>query len=233
MIDFNNAEHQKEGAVGPVPEDSVVILQMTLRPAKPGKTTAHPLVAKSGKGNEYLNAEFYVFCGTYKGAKLWQNFTISGSETASKITMRTLRAIIEAHRMIRLDDNSPEACQKRVINDWSDLNGMIFPAVVGLEWSEPSAKDGKQYLNNTVKKIVTPEDERNATLGEAGEIISAKPLPTEPPTVTGAKPTGAWGATASAPPASASPAPAWAAKPDATPAAPMAPAPATKPAWIK
>ena len=45
--------------------------------------------------------------------------------------------------------------------------------------AEVSIKDGNTYVNNHIKKIITPDMEEYAVCGQAGEIISDKPLPTE------------------------------------------------------
>lgn len=231
-VDFNNAEPQGAGAgVGPIPEDSIVMLRMTLRAPKAGKTVgSHPLFTKSEKGNESLDVEFDVPTGKFEGKKLWQNFVVvgvgDGGKTAANISMRTLRAIVEAWRGVLPDDQTPAACAKRQLADWPDLQGAYFPAKVGVEIS----KDGR-FVNNTIKKIITPEVMLDGTnlwqLVMAGaEIITDKPLPVAP---NAGQPSGATAATASGPaPAGA---PTWGA---GSPGVPPAAGPAVPtPSWAK
>lgn len=220
MIDMNNAELQGNGGAGPIPEDSVVPFTMTIRAPKAGKEgTTHAMFCRSPKGNEYIDVEFEAQ-GTYAGRKVWQNFTLAGSETAAKISMRTLRAIVESARNISPSDASPTATAGRQLSDWLDFNSMTFLAKVGTV-VEKSQKDGQWYVNNTIKRVITPDDSEYA----AGEFISDKPLPTIPEAGTAAPTTAepaavtAWGgstavnttATQPAPTsAAAPPMPAWA-----------------------
>lgn len=214
IIDFNQAELQGTGTgAGAVPENSNVTFKLTIRPPKAGKEgTLHNLFCKSSKGNEYLDIEFEVVGGAFAGRKAWQNFTLAGSDQATAISMRTLRAIVESARGVKPDDASPAATAARQIADWMDLNELIFLAKVGVV-VEQSQKDGKWYHNNTLKKIITPDSPEYM----AGEVITDNPLPALPAgaatpagSATGA-PTEAWPAPAAANPAGAL-IPAWAAK---------------------
>jgi len=209
MLDFNDAETQKEGGTGPIPEDSIVPLKMTIRPPKAGKEgSTHIAFCRSGKGNEYIDVEFEAL-GSFAGRKIWQNFTLVGSETAAKISMRTLRAIVESARGISPSDASPQATAGRQLSDWLDFNDMTFLAKVGTV-VEQSQKDGNYYVNNTIKRIITPDDAEYS----AGEFISDKPLPPIP--IPGEAPPVSTARPAAAAPTSA---PAWGAqKPGAAPA---------------
>lgn len=225
MLDFNGAEEQGSGLQGAIPPDSIVPFKMTLRPPKAGKEgQTHALFCRSAKGNEYIDVEFEAL-GSYAGRKVWQSFTLAGSDMAAKISMRTLRAIIESSRGISPKDASPTATAGRQLSDWADFNDMTFLARVGAV-VEKSDKDSRWYVNNTLAHIITPDDAEYAT----GEQISDKPLPTLPesgtPAPAAAKPTAAapaWGApaaaataakpaTQAAPAQAASPMPVWAAR---------------------
>lgn len=228
MLDFNGAEEQDSGLQGAIPPDSIVPFKMTIRPPKAGKEgQTHALFCRSGTGtgNEYIDVEFEAL-GSCAGRKIWQNYTLSGSAQAAKISMRTMRAIIESARGISPKDASPTATAGRQLSDWADFNDMTFLAKVGAV-VEKNKNDGRWYVNNTLAHIITPDDAEYA----AGEQISDKPLPTLPEAGTpapaaAAKPTAgapAWGAPAAAAPAAkpvtqaapaqaASPMPVWAAR---------------------
>lgn len=218
MLDFNQAELQGAGGRGPIPEDSIVPFKMTIRPPKAGKEgKTHALFCRAQSGNEYIDVEFEAL-GSFEGAKMWQNFTLVGSDMAAKISMRTLRAIIESARGVAPSDASPAATAMRQLSDWADFNSMTFLVKVGTV-IEQSTKDGRYYVNNTIKKIITPDDVEYA----AGESISDKPLPQVPeagaaPAAAAAKPSTAapaWGAPAATTAPAAKPAgpmPAWAAR---------------------
>lgn len=226
MIDMNSAEPQGAPSAGAIPEDSIIPFKMTIRPPKAGKEgSQHALFCKSSKGNEYIDVEFEAL-GSFAGRKVWVNYTLVGSDTAAKISMRTLRAIVESARAIPPSDSSPQATAGRQLSDWYDFNGMTFLAKVGTV-VEQSQKDGNWYINNTIKRIVTPDDEEY----QFGEKITDKPLPPIPdasqasakPAPTAATAAPAWGAPpagSTAPPAvapavakpAAGPVPAWAAR---------------------
>ena len=232
-VDFNDAPEQGSRA-GPIPEDSVVMVTAQIRPPKAGKEGGvHPLFCVASSGYEFLDFEFTAV----NGRKMWQNFMLHFNKTpteksnqAVSISMRTLRAMVESTRRISPKDTSPEATKARIINDFSDLNGMMFPVVVGVEWGQQN-QSGKRFLNNTIKKIVTPDDPRYEKVWsmDQGMILSDKPLPPEPE--------------AGAP--AGGPKPAWvdpkAAPKPADPAKPAEAAQgtipgvkqATKPAWVK
>lgn len=206
MLDFNTAEIQSQSTGrGPIPPDSCVIVQMHLRSPKAGKQGSHELLGRSDKGNEYIDVEFKVVQGAYEGKQIWQNFTVKGSEQAVKISMRTLRAIVESARNISPSDQSPAAAEGRTLSDWSDFEGMQCIVKVDAK-AEVSIKDGNTYVNNHIKKIITPDMEEYAVCGQAGEIISDKQLPTEaeaPKAKPAAAGPGSWAAPAAAPTAAA------------------------------
>jgi hypothetical protein len=235
-VDFNEAPEQGSGA-GPIPEDSVVVVVAEIREPKAAKVgTVNPLFCKASSGYEYLDFEFIVVSPKFKDRKIWQNFMLhynkaetEKSKMAISMSMRTLRAMVEAARHISPKDTSPEATKARIIGGFADLNAMLFPVVVGCEWGNQN-ESGRRYLNNTIKRIVTPDDERfeQVFADPEGCILSGKPLPPEPEAggpAGGPKPSWGKGATE---PAKEEPA-------KAEPAQGTIPGvkQATKPAWVK
>jgi len=198
-VDFNTASEQGGGAA-PIPDGSVVIVCADIREPKAGKQgTVNPLFCAADSGYEFLDFEFTVLSTRFKDRKIWQNFMLhynkpatENSSKAISISMKTLRAIVEAHRKISPKDSSPTATKARIINDFSDIRSMVFPIEVGCEWSKPN-RDGKRYLNNTIKRIITPDDERfeKVFAHPEGCLVSDKPLPPEP-TAAETSPKPAW-----------------------------------------
>ena len=224
MLDFNSDDYkQTSGNRGPIPPDSCVILQMEIRTPRSGKEGSHPLLCRAASGNEYLDVQFTVVRGQFEGKQLWNNYTVQGSEMASKISMRTLRAIVESARGIDPNDGSPAATANRRLNDWTDFNGLQFMAKLDAKCEE---NKGEWYVNNHIKKVITCDMEEYAIVAQDGELITDKPLP-EKPATTAAKPAaaaGGWGAPAA--PAPAAPAP-------AAPAAAAASGAPAVPNWAK
>jgi len=231
MIDLNTAEEQGEGSGrGALPPDSIVMAQLNLRHPEAGKEGSMPGLTRARSGLEYLNCEFVVAAGSFQGAKFWNNLNVSGATTAGQktsvdISMRTIRAMVEASRNINPKDASPQAAQGRVLQSWDELNGIYFPIMVGCEVSDPRPKDGKRFINNNLKRVITPDRPEYEQVWNGGEIITANPLPEIPAETASAKP--GWAAPAApsaqpprpaapapmAPPAGARPAPAWAQTP--------------------
>lgn len=203
-LDFNQADEQRE-SLGAIPPGSMVKVRMTIR--QPQTAGSDPMLKLSKKGDcEMLDCEFEVIAGQYATHKIWDNFIIDGAndghKRAGQISMRTMRAIVEATRGISPKDQTPAACQARVLGQWSDLQGVEFGIIVGVE----PPKAGDRYVNNNIKRILTVDDEAYRGIMGGGEIITSNPIPelVDP----AAKPA----------------APGWAAPPKAAAAAPAAPA---------
>ena len=227
MIDLNTAEEQGEGqGRGTVPPDSIVMVQMTIRQPEHGKEGSMPGLTRARSGLEYLNCEFVVVAGSYQGAKFWNNLNVAnastaGQKTAVDISMRTVRAIVEASRNVNPKDASPTAASARMLQSWEELNGIYFPAQLGCEVSDPRPKDGKRFVNNTLKRVITPDKPEYNQVWNGGEIISSLPLPD-----VDSAPVRTQAATPAAPQSWAPPAPAA----HAAPAAPMSPPAGARPA---
>lgn len=204
MIDLNQAEEQREGTGGgkAAPPDSIVMLQLIVRQPKSGSEGSMPMLTRAQSGLEQLDCEFVVAQGTYQGAKFWDRLSVGNAHTegqkkAVDIAMRTIRAMVESSRGINPKDASPAASQQRVLQSWEELNGIYFPAMLDAVVSEPN-KDGKRFVNNELKRVITPDKvEEYALVCNGGEIITDKPLPEVPATESNAKPN--WAAPAAAP----------------------------------
>lgn len=246
MIDLNNAEEQREGTGSKAcPPDSIVMVQLILRQPKAGSECSMPMLTRAQSGLEQLDCEFVISGGAYAGAKWFDRLSVSNAHTegqkkAVDIAMRTIRAMVEASRNINPKDASPQAAQGRVLQSWEELNGIYFPAMVDAVVSEPNSQ-GKRFVNNKLKRVITPDRAEEYTLvWNGGEIITDKPLPEIPAAEANAKP--AWAAPAPAPAPghqAASMAPpaappfAQAAPAAHAPAAPQAAAPRPAPNWAQ
>lgn len=245
MIDLNQAEEQREGTGGSkaAPPDSIVLVQMILRQPKAGSEGSMPMLTRSSTGLEQLDCEFMVAQGSYQGAKWYDRLSVGNAHTegqkkAVDIAMRTIRAMVESSRGINPKDASPQAAQQRVLQSWEELNGIYFPAMLDAVVGDANAQ-GKRYVNNKLKRVITPDKaEEYALVCGGGEIITDKPLPEVPAAEANAKPN--WAAPTAAPqaapkttapmapPAAATP------RPAAPPVAPpQAAAPRPAPNWAQ
>ena len=195
-IDFNEADEQRE-SLGAIPPNSMVKVRLTIR--QPQVAGSDPMLKLSKKGDcEMLDCEFEVVAGQFATRKLWNNYIIDGvsdgHKKAGQISMRTMRAIVEAMRGISPKDTSPAATQGRRIAQWSDLQGAEFGVVVGVDQPKP----GDRYVNNTIKRILTADDEQYQHLMAGGELITDAPIP-EIPQASAAAATPGWAAPKAAP----------------------------------
>ncbi|MGE4442740.1 MAG: hypothetical protein AB7D27_14825 [Desulfomicrobium sp.] len=179
-INFNEADEQRESA-GAIPAGSMVKVRMTIRQPEAGSVGTDQMLKLSKKGDcEMLDCEFEVVSGQFVTRKIWNNFIVDGSTDghckAAQISMRVMRAIVEAVRGISPKDTSPAATQGRVLNSWADLQGMEFGVVVGVDQPKP----GDRYVNNTIKRVITADDEQFQHIMAGGEIITDAPLPEIP-----------------------------------------------------
>lgn len=179
MIDFNNADEQKTFGNGPIPSGSMVKVRMGIRiPSDDKKSNVDPALTRpaSNNGNDYLNCEFEVVAGQFNGVKIWQNYVLAGSEKAMKISMATLRAIVEATRNVNPKDPSPQATQARKVNSFAYFSGIEIPVVVGIQ----PPKKGDLYINNTIHQVITPDKPEYQEIMSGGEKITDTPIPEIP-----------------------------------------------------
>jgi hypothetical protein len=154
MEDFNDAGPQKSFDV--IPAGTICTLQITVRPGKVGDG-GWLTAANTAKGNSIgLDLELMAVDGEYAKRKVWIRLTLSGStdghQTASDISKRTLRAILESARGIRPDDQSEAAKKARQIESYGDLNNLRFVARLDVL----PARDGYQ-AKNVIDEVVTPD----------------------------------------------------------------------------
>lgn len=186
-INFNEAPEQKVCGGVPIPPRSVVKVAMKIR--QPAGQKAHAqshMITVYKTGLLGLDCEFVVEAGTFEGCKIWENVFLRPQFQEIKLTKGQegichrgdglLRAIIEAARNIQPSDNSQPATQARMINDWSDFDGMEFGVMVGVDTPKP----GDQYVNNTIIRVITPDQDEYQTVMAGGEIVSDRPIPEIP-----------------------------------------------------
>jgi hypothetical protein len=152
LFDFNDADQQRSLDV--IPANTICTLHLTIRAGGAGDGW----LKRSADGNsEGLDCEFVVVDeGPYHKRKLWQLFTLRGTESrhaeAGEISRATLRAVLESARGIRPDDKSDKAQAARKVSGWQDLDQLRFMARIGVR----PPRDGYQ-AKNTIVEVITPE----------------------------------------------------------------------------
>lgn len=184
MIDLSQEQEQKS-AYGPVPNGSRVLVRLTIE--KP-KYASHDdeLVAMAKTGLLQLFCRLEVAAGSYEGVAWYENITLPSSAQKIRLTEgqqkacgsggRTLRAIVEAVRCVDPKDKSPQADRKRILNAWSDLDGMEFPARLGISREPYEGKDGRMYWSNTLGRILPCTDKEYKAIMAGEDIITDGPV---------------------------------------------------------
>ena len=133
--DFNDAEPQRGFSGDLIPDGTVALVAMTVRPG--GQDEGGWLKASKDGGALLLDAEFTIDGGDYDRRKLWGNYVIKGSteghDKAAGISRSFLRAALESSRGITPSDASPAALKARMISSYGDFDGITFCARIGIE----------------------------------------------------------------------------------------------------
>lgn len=128
--DFNDAESNT--GFDTIPAGTVAPMILTIKPGAVGD--GGWLTTSDTSQYKWLNCEFAITEGPFRGRKFWQNMMVEGpSEQAVNITRSTLRGILESARGIKANDESAEAKAKRVIQNYGDFSGMEFTGKIGVE----------------------------------------------------------------------------------------------------
>ena len=184
MIDLSQEQEQKS-AYGPVPSGSRVLVRLTIEKPKYASQDDE-LVAMAKTGLLQLFCRLEVAAGSYEGVAWYENLTLpsraqnirltEGQQKACGSGGRTLRAIVEAVRAVDPKDKSQQADRKRVLNSWSDLDGMEFPARLGISKEPYEGKDGRMYWSNTLGRIIPCTDKEYQEIMNGGEVITDGPV---------------------------------------------------------
>jgi hypothetical protein len=182
-FDFNCEDTQKEFVSGPVPAGSKVMIRMTIvKPKNEVRPGSFVSQAKSGLLGLWCKLE--VVSGAYQGVSWHENFWLpegmqrvistDGQRKAVKIAGSKLRAIVEAARRIDPADQSPAAVEARKVRTVLDMDGMTFPAKLGLD-QNGREYNGKVYWNNVLSMIITPDKPEFQDLIQGKEFITDGP----------------------------------------------------------
>ncbi|MGE5219282.1 MAG: hypothetical protein ACM3SP_19980 [Chloroflexota bacterium] len=154
MTDFNFNAAGEQRSFEVIPAGTICTLQVNIRPG--GASDDGWLKTASNGLSEGLDCEFVVVEGQYEKRKLWQLFTLKGTTPghaeAGKISLGTLRAILESARGIRPDDKSESAQAARKISGWGELDGLRFVARLGVR-----PPQGDFAAKNTIADVITPD----------------------------------------------------------------------------
>lgn len=184
MIDLSQEQEQKS-AYGPVPGGSRVLVRLTIEKPKYASPD-DDLVAMAKTGLRQLFCRLEVASGAYEGVYWYENITLPSRSQTIRLTEgqqkacgsggRTLRAIVESVRGVDPKDKSQQADRKRALNSWSDLDGMEFPARLGISREPYEGKDGRLYWSNTLGLILPCTDKEYRAIMAGDDFITEGPV---------------------------------------------------------
>lgn len=180
-FDLNSAE-TGGGSSEPMPDGTVVRAVMNIRPGGEGDGG---WMKKSNAGNPMLDVEWTVVSGPYAKRKVWDYMHFT--EKSLPISMRNMRAIVEANYGILPADMSDAAVAKRRCG-FADLQGMEACILLSIE------KDASgQYADkNRPKAFLTPGESKYIARDGNPAANVAPRMQAAPPPATGGAPKVAW-----------------------------------------
>jgi hypothetical protein len=172
--DFNDAEPQRGFSGDLIPDGTVALVAMTVRPG--GQDDGGWLKASNDGGCLMLDAEFTIDGGDYDRRKLWGNYVIKGSteghDKAAGISRSFLRAALESSRGIMPSDTSPGALEARKIASYGDFDGITFCARIGVEKGglkdKTAGPDSERWPDKNRLFAVTPDEDEYIAVGASG-----------------------------------------------------------------
>lgn len=169
--DFNDAEPQRGFSGDLIPDGTVALVAMTVRPG--GQDDGGWLKASNDGGCLMLDAEFTIDGGDFDRRKLWGNYVIKGSteghDKAAGISRSFLRAALESSRGIMPSDASPGALEARKIASYGDFDGITFCARIGIEKGglkdKTAGPDSERWPDKNRLFAVTPDEDDYIAVG--------------------------------------------------------------------
>lgn len=149
MIDFNNAEQQKE--FGLIPENTFAKAKLVV---KQGDHPTDSCITRSKNSDSaYLNCEFVILEGRYAKRKIFHKIGVQGSDKWINSGKAMIRAILESAKNINSKDMSTSAIEARKINSFGELNGLDVVIKIGIE----TDKTGIYSDKNRIVAVITPD----------------------------------------------------------------------------
>lgn len=188
-MDFNSADTQ-DSAFALIPANTLVRLQMTIRPGGAGPEGW--LTQSKSSSALYLNTEGVIEEGPHARRRIYTRIGFRGrnADTGAEDTYANrgralLRGILESAHGVRSDDTSDQARAKRTIRSFGDMSGLTFIAKIGIERDKNDPSD--QGRNVVVAAIGPQHPEYAALMGTTpGAYTPAINAPAMAPTNGGA-----------------------------------------------
>lgn len=175
MLDFSNADDQREFAQGPVPAGSIVVVEMeVLEPKAERQAQENRFISVAQSGLRQIYCKFEVTKGTYAGVSFRQNVTLPSAAQTISLSPNQEKACNIGNAMLKA--MCLAAGKPTKVRDVQGLSGMRFPVRVKINSRPSETNDGRIFWNNEIAFIITPDREEYAKVRQAGEIIVNGPV---------------------------------------------------------
>lgn len=169
-LDFNTAETQSET----IPDNETVHVRLAFVYGDHGGAHGNELHKSKTSDLLMLRTEATVTEGKYARRKFWPGYFMGsvsgelteGQQTAVGISRKMLRAIVEAARGVSPTDETPAAINARKLASLSELDGMEFWCVVGVEKGK-GGFDDKSVIKRVIPAGKTPGEKTYDAKAEA------------------------------------------------------------------
>jgi len=184
--DFNSADSQQQFEL--IPADTVAPVCMRIKPGGYDDPTQNWTggYAKQNQetGSIYLDCEFVILAGEFAKRKLWNLIGLHSPKgpTWQNMGRSFIRGLLNSAYGLSDKDDSPQAQQKRRIQQLSELDLICFVAKI------TAKKDTQGNMRNQIAYALTPD---NADYQTYAAYLAQQPM--------------AMGATTSAPPVATAP----------------------------
>lgn len=172
--DFSDAEVQSSGDL--IPNKTAVKVVMKIRAggfddASKGWTGGYA-TRKDATGAVYLDCEFTVIGGKYNKRKVWSLVGLHSPKgpTWEGMGRSFIRAALESARGINPTDASEIARKARSINNFGDMDGMEFAAIVDVQKGETG------YADKNVIQTVMPCTHKDYQAIMSGAGVASAPV---------------------------------------------------------
>jgi hypothetical protein len=190
---FNYSDAPPPRDIELIPHGTVATCVLHIRPGGVGEDNM--LTRSKDGGCEMLVAELTIADGPHKGRKVFERWilvgTTDGHADAVKISLGTLKAILDSALGLKPDDMSPAAQAARTVS-LGQFEGKTFIGKVGIEKGKPRIENGKQTGENWPDKnilaaVITPDkkdwhsSEQPPPFSGGGGASSSTPPQSAPP----------------------------------------------------
>ncbi|WP_446098003.1 hypothetical protein [Candidatus Liberibacter asiaticus] len=157
VIDLTNDEYVDSGS--PIPNKTIVKVQLNIKQGScnqldDGTRLDFYATKSTNTGAVYLDCEYTVVEGEYYKRKIFDMIGLYSPNNGNKwadMGRSLLKGILSSARRVSPKDKSPQAQKAFILNNYQELEGLVFLVEVKVE------EQGNYDPRNKIAKIITPD----------------------------------------------------------------------------